>query len=91
MKTRTKLIRRLFINNLFNDTLSYSNYISLNVRLSVNNVLETMSEEAVVAKLEVLFYYVETGAYCDTDPSRHLFSGPKYEAQTYRIQSSSTA
>ena len=43
----------IIIYDLFNYILSCSNYIPFDVKLSVNNGLDTMSEKAVVAKVFV--------------------------------------
>ena len=40
----------------FNYILSCSDYIPLDITLSVNNVLDAMSEEAVGAKIKVFLY-----------------------------------
>jgi hypothetical protein len=77
MKTRTKLVRRLIIYDLFNNTLSSSNYIPLDDTLSVNDVLDTMSENGKTGSIRLL---VETEEYRKSDPSRLLVCWPKYEA-----------
>jgi hypothetical protein len=71
MKTRTKLVRRLIIYDLFIDTLSSANYIPSDVTLSVNNVVDTMSEND---KTESIHLLVKTEEYRETDRSRQLVS-----------------
>jgi hypothetical protein len=42
-------LRRLFIYSLFNDAFSSSDYVTSNERIIVNNELERMWKEAVMA------------------------------------------
>jgi hypothetical protein len=51
----------LFIYNLFNDAFSSTDYILSNERMTVNNELERMWKEAVVAQFKVLSQHLLGG------------------------------
>jgi hypothetical protein len=51
----------LFIYSLFNDAFSISDYIASNKRMIVNNELERMWKETVVAQFKVLSRHLPGG------------------------------
>jgi hypothetical protein len=86
-----KTFALLFTYNLFNAAFNISDYIASNERMIVNNELERMWKEAVVAKFMVLSRHLPGGTKENHEKpqSGQPVSGPRIEHGTSRIRSRS--